>query len=66
MENDIKIRTAVNYYEKNILKKYLVIWKKYSNYKKKLKSKPLKTQSICSFGSKVIVYLNICKSINSN
>jgi len=39
METDRKVRTAVNYYRKNVLKKYFQIWKKYSDHKQYLTGK---------------------------
>ncbi|CAI6350190.1 unnamed protein product [Macrosiphum euphorbiae] len=36
METDRKVRTAVNYYRKNVLKRYFQIWKKYSDHKQSL------------------------------
>ena len=53
METDRKVRTADNYYKKNILKKYFQIWKKYSDHKQYLRSKSLQIPSKKYFGSKV-------------
>jgi len=39
METNRKVITAINYYRKNILKKYFQIWKKYSDHKQYLKDK---------------------------
>lgn len=37
METDRKLRTAVNYYRRNTLKKYFQVWKKYASHKYNLK-----------------------------
>jgi len=53
METDRKVRTAANYYRKNVLRKYFQIWKKYSDHKQCLTNKTIQIQSNSYLGSKV-------------
>jgi len=53
METDRKVRTVVNYYRKNVLKKYFQIWKKYSDHKQYLTGKSVQILPNSYFNSKV-------------
>jgi len=56
METDRKVRTAVNYYRKNVLKKYFQIWKKYSDHKQSLTNKSAQIPPNSYLDSKVHNY----------
>lgn len=53
METDRKVRKVVNYYRKNVLKKYFQIWKKYSDHKQYLTGKSVQILPNSYFNSKV-------------
>jgi len=53
METDRKVRTAANYYRKNVLRKYFQIWKKYSDRKQCLINKTIQIPSNSYLGSEV-------------
>lgn len=57
METDRKVRTVVNHYRKNILKKYFQIWKKYSEHKVQYTRKLIQLQRNSSkLYSKVTIF----------
>jgi len=56
METNRKVITAVNYYRKNILKKYFQIWKMYSDHKLYLIGKSKQILSNSYLDSKVHNY----------
>ncbi|XP_050057862.1 uncharacterized protein LOC126550417 [Aphis gossypii] len=51
METDRKVRTAANYYRKNVLRKYFQIWKKYSDHKQCLINKTIQIPNNSYLGS---------------
>ncbi|KAF0763410.1 Uncharacterized protein FWK35_00008684, partial [Aphis craccivora] len=55
METDRKVRTAANYYRKNVLRKYFQIWKKYSDRKQCLINKTIQIPSNSYLGSETIL-----------